>query len=425
MFAVLASALVLLGQAPEAKSSDLTPQEARTLKIALKELESSDGNPSPRTIQTLLNLGPKAASAAPQLVKMLEKASSADRDENENARYKYSLAAMNAASVLGEIGPAATDAYPALLKVFDAKESLSTPKRHRTGPSLSLRCFMAVPLVEVASAEQRKELAKHFGEAVKSRNRVEVESILEGLAALGPIAAPAIPAIVERMRSEKRFGIDRDGCLTLAAIGPEAVPALIDHYKWSVQNKQSPTYVLDAFIAMGSKAEKAVSFLVDDGLLDANEAIRAQAAEALGKIGSGDKKALTALMEAAQADESLQVKQKAMGALLATGKPAVPVLVEMFRKDPHNPGYPLAFSQFGPVAKEALPLVLQSLRDKNDEVRICSVMALRSFEDSSPEVIAALREVALKDTTPRISSAAAAAAKYLLSPKKSAAPRRR
>ena len=107
-----------------------------------------------------------------------------------------------------------------------------------------------------------------------------------------------------------------------------------------------------------------------------------------------------------------------MAALLLTGKPAIPSLVAMFRDDPHNPGYPLVFSFFGPDAKEALPLVLQSLEDKDDRVRIASVLALRSFGDSSPEVIASLRAVALKDKSPKASSLAMEAMKYLLLPKK-------
>jgi HEAT repeat protein len=145
----------------------------------------------------------------------------------------------------------------------------------------------------------------------------------------------------------------------------------------------------------------------------------------LGKIGSSDKKALTALVEAAQADESEEVKQKAMAALLLTGKPAIPSLVAMFRDDPHNPGYPLVFSFFGPDAKEALPLVLQSLGDKDDRVRRASVLALRSFRDNSPDVIAALRNVALKDPSPKTSAVAMEATKYLLSVKKSPGTPRR
>ena len=95
------------------------------------------------------------------------------------------------------------EASPVLLKVFDAKETLSTPKRHHIlSANLTLRCFMAVPLAEIASGEKRKELAEHFGEAVKVRDRAEVESILEGISESAVYGVPAIPGIVARLRLE-------------------------------------------------------------------------------------------------------------------------------------------------------------------------------------------------------------------------------
>lgn len=427
MFLVLASVAALIGQIPDAKASALTPQEARALKIAIKNIDTSDGSPSEESLQTLFRLGPKAADAVPQLVKLFEKTSSVSNDENSRAKREPSRLAMNVAKVLGMIGPGAADAYPALMKAFDSRTTPITSERHKSlSAQLPLRSRLAVPLAQIASGPEREKLAEHFGEALKVRSRVEVESILEGVAALGPAGAPAIPGIVERMkREEKRYDFDRDGCQTLAAIGSAAVPALIEHYKWTVANKHSPTYVIDTFIAMGPRAKAAVPVLVDDGLLDSNPAIRAQAAEALGQIASGDEKALTGLMEAAQADTSERVKEKAIAALIFTGRPAIPTLARMFRDDPHNPGYPLVFSFFGPAAKAAtLPLVMKSISDPDERVRLNSVLALRSFGDSSPEIITALHNVAIKDASPKASAAAMAAIRDLQTSSK-AAPRRR
>ena len=444
MFLALVS-VALLGQVPEAKKSDLTPSEARALKIALNDIEASDGNPSTASLQSLLNLGPKAASALPQLITAFEKAAAKDAEDSKDDQKPKprrspllgeaepdrpsARLASNLALVLGAIGPAATEAYPVLLKAFDAKESPLTSKRHNIlTADLPLRCCLAKPLARVAPVEKHKELAEHFGEALKMRGRVEIESILEGVAELAGDGVPAIPGIVARMRleSERGLDIDKEATKTLVAIGSASVPMLIEEYKERIKAKKSYYHMIDAFGSLGPRAKAAVPVLVEEGLLDPNPVLRESAAEALGKIGSSDKAALSGLVEAAKEDESTKVREKAMAALLSTGKPAIPSLVAMFRDDPHNPGYPLVFSFFGPDAKEALPLVLKSLEDKDDRVRIASVLALRSFGDSSPEVIASLREVALKDKSPRASSLAMEATKYLLLPKKPPeAPRRR
>lgn len=445
MFLALVS-VALLGQAPEAKKVELTPSEARALKIALNDIETSDGNPSTASLNSLLKLGPKAAPAVLQLITAFEKAAAKDPDAKDDQKPKprrspllgevepdrtSARLAFNLALVLGSIGPAASEAYPVLLKAFDAEKSPLTDKRHYIFTAdLPLRCRLARSLARVAPVEKHKELAEHLGEALKTRGRVEIESILEGISELAGDGVPAIPGIVARMRHESEPGkgrtdIDKDATKTLVAIGYASVPTLIEEYKERRKSKGNYAHIVNAFGELGPRAKAAAPVLAENGLLDPNPVLRESAAVALGKIGSNDKAVLSGLVEAAKEDESTKVREKAMAALLSTGKPAIPSLVAMFRDDPHNPGYPLAFSFFGPDAKEALPLVLQSLQDKDDRVRIASVLALRSFGDSSPEVIAALREVALKDKSPRASTLAMEATKYLLLPKKPPAARRR
>jgi len=113
----------------------------------------------------------------------------------------------------------------------------------------------------------------HFTEAEADRT-----SAFLGFSELGPLAKPAVPALIELLADEE---ISEDAARALAAIGPEALESLT-----SALTNRNPKIGLGAIIAlggMGTNALQAVPVL-SRCLNDEQSTIRLAAVEALGKI---------------------------------------------------------------------------------------------------------------------------------------------
>lgn len=135
--------------------------------------------------------------------------------------------------------------------------------------------------------------------------------------ALGDVEADpktAVPALAAVLKEGDKKELVEAAVTTLGKMGPTAVPPLIDAVKSKTDTpskgkpKKGPlptdptalvrTKAIEALGNIGAKAKPAVPVLIDS-LRDPN--VRTEAAEALGNIGPDAKEAVTALRDAAAA----------------------------------------------------------------------------------------------------------------------------
>jgi HEAT repeat protein len=169
-----------------------------------------------------------------------------------------------AAVALGELGPKAKDAIPALIEWLK--------KRQGAGDALADNCALA----------------------------------------LGKIGADAVPPLIELLKDKKAMVAWPHAANALKVMGPTgraAVPALVEVVKGST-DPLSPCLAMDALAAMGPSAKGAVPALIavlQQAKLPHPNA-RTHAVVALGKIGPDAKGATDALNELrGRADPILQL----------------------------------------------------------------------------------------------------------------------
>jgi HEAT repeat protein len=242
----------------------------------------------------------------------------------------------HAAIALGEIGPPAKQAVPALVGTIKTRE-----------PMIQVHAALALMKVDPGNRFAMETLIGALHGTDKSASHYAVRLLAE----LGPAAEPAIPALIEALNDDdadmRRRAADALGAIgpaaavaipaltdaigddyggdviylgsgaeaALAKIGPEAVPALaaaLRHGDAGVRWE-----VLVALGEMGPQAKDAVPVLIE--LLDSEEGPdRWYAAEVLGKLGPSARQAVPALREALR-DEEPQVRENAREALEKIG----------------------------------------------------------------------------------------------------------
>jgi HEAT repeat protein len=205
-------------------------------------------------------------------------------------------------------------------------------------PFLGPRAHAAVPLLAAALRDSRE-------------TRSASES---ALAALGPAAAGAIPALIELLGSAE--GEQESGHLihTLDAIGDAAVPPLIEALRAATTRARRP--LLLALERFGASARSAVPAIVPE-LRTKEMDVRSAAASALAKIGCDRPE-------------------------------AVAVLVEWLRRD--GPSEPVldVLASIGPLAREALPDLIAATKHERYEVRRSALRALGAVDPDAAVPIA-------------------------------------
>lgn len=159
------------------------------------------------------------------------------------------------------------------------------------------------------------------------RQSISIQNLVRSFAAaslakLCPTAKESLPALEQTLKSEQDSGIYYVAASALAAIGPEAVPALTSALTAAVYTKRGP--IIRALGELGSAAKQAVPMLMEvlqDPVLHDYLGVRSQAAESLGKIGPEAGAAVPALIEALK-DENSTVRSAAAGALGEIGSDA-------------------------------------------------------------------------------------------------------
>lgn len=285
-----------------------------------------------------------------------------------------------AAFYLGELGPAASPAIPALLRALhddagwvrhDAAEALL-----KIGPEPR----MIPDLVWLVKMDYRQR-APAIDALVKIGPAAipEVVPLLEfkrgeeegddvnntwGAAAdiLARIGAPSVPALIEALKIPSR----RAGAvLALGRIGPDAaaaIPALLALRSDPVRSDPDcRSSVADALGGIGPSARQAVPYLIDVVETTREDSYELQSAiQALGKIGPSAGSAVPAL------------RRRLQGGL---GAPNCPHCFDVIE----------ALGRIGPAARDALPEVKQAEAHPDESIRRVAAEALKKIGAGTPD----------------------------------------
>ncbi len=222
---------------------------------------------------------------------------------------------------------------------------------------------------------------------------------IEVLGRIGPAAAEAVPKLFPRagdgrLADGRATGLDWAMSLALGRIGRPAVPALIR----ALQGKDPDLrrFAVETLGVMQDEAAEAVPALI--AALD-DPALEPHVAHALGRIGPAAAPAVPAL--AVKLRQSDYGSGDILDALPRIGAAAVPVMVEVFRKEAGDflrPSEDIApdvegFLRLGPDACEAAPALRPYLTDRRPAIRAAAAVALGAIEPETPGVVPALIEV--------------------------------
>ena len=321
---------------------------------AVPELvKALDSGRHPAVVARILGeLGPTAKPAVPALIRALRGA-----------------ARKSAAAALGEIGPAAKSAVPALTAAV-ADPAMRTIAIRALG-GIGPEARPAVPtLIAVASS------------SVEARAEV-----IEALGRIGHATNGALGLLLQALQS-RTPGLRSWAIAALSAMGKEAAPAapaLVD------AARHGETDAFYALANMGPAAEAVVPSL--SNLLSSSDTeVRSLAAAALAFIDPSATAAIPILVRDCY---------DCVDALVAIGAPAVPSLIAVLRKDP-SPRRRLAavnaLKEMGPVANSARPALEALLRDGDSKIRNAAADAIRALggepEQAMPALLTALYDQA-------------------------------
>jgi len=155
----------------------------------------------------------------------------------------------------------------------------------------------------------------------------------------------------------------------------------------TIQMKNFLIFVVAA-LALGCQSDSRSNVSANDiqrlirDLKQGDENTRAEAAEALGDLGTAGKKALPALLMAL-GDEGERIRQNALRAIIAIGpdEKAIQPLTNSL-KDSDNEVRALsanALGQLGPLARKSIPALREAIHDRDENVQKEAAEALRAI----------------------------------------------
>jgi HEAT repeat protein len=212
-----------------------------------------------------------------------------------------------------------------------------------------------------------------------------------------PAAKAAASALTKALK-DPDSAVRLKAAITMGFLGPEgkaAVPLLIEGLKQEIRFLDCTR--MDAAIALGriGPDAKAAIPALTESLRDELFFVRPEAALALGKIGPAAKAALPDLRRALK-DEKMNTRVSAAVALWwleGKAKEPLPVLIEALQGrgkkgcEPVESGtiklITTTLGEMGPKAREAIPLLMPLLKDREWSIRRAAADALKKID---PEV---------------------------------------
>jgi len=297
--------------------------------------------------------------------------------------------------VLVQLGPRAKEALPDLLKLCSSDDTGLRVAAVQIIGAIGEEAASAVPLITRFLDSKEEELR---------------EAAAGALGGIGPSAGQASKKLA-RLAIEDRVMVSLTAMTALAEIGEAAkpaIPVLMDALKH--KDPEVRENALQAFARLGNMGEPAVPLTLEL-MEDPNEDVRWRAAEALGNSGVETETVVRALAKALRdPGEERKVRAAAAVALARMRRPPLEALPELtLAMQTYDPIEATKYSSqiearrwaaaavgyIGPRAREAIPVLVRLLDDKSAYVRVNAAEALgmmgKSAETAIPELEARMK----------------------------------
>lgn len=345
------------------------------------------------------------------------------------------LVRAQAAHQLGAMGEAARPAIESLVALLADTDphvratAARAALKIRPGPEVTL------PIIKKLLADSDEAARMRFLHTLADLGKEVVPGLIESLkdddlakyacvvlAEIGPEAAEAAPALIERLKSEKRPEVRQQLIMALGAVeSAESAPDLIAIVEDTEHDSRIPAAF--ALGRLGPSAKQAAAALTK-GMDDANPVLKVVCAWALVRVGPDDQsskdKAIGVLVEGLSSDNPLvqkaamraladlrpkapgvlpavkrilegdnrELAAEALDILAAMGESAVGQLVEALQKAELRAVAAAVLGHIGPDAKTAVPTLLELLKIEKDPTnRRELLLALSSIAPTTKEAV--------------------------------------
>jgi HEAT repeat protein len=390
----------------------------------LAELVAAAKSPDEATrIQAIHKLGASGNPAAiPVLVTLLRSASPVDR--------------AYAAKALGQLGAPAKSAAKEIIDLLGdphpvvRRQAIGALQGIRPGPKVAVPLF--VKLMQDADPGVRMNVMAAVADAKGAAVPALIEALKNDAAAywaclilrdIGPDAAPAVPALVAKLK-DKRPEIRREAILALAAIGSPESAARVAPLLKDPDSRTAATYALGVIGRIPPDAESIVRANAesDDKLLattslwalarvhpkdpklisravtelvarlsDDDPFVRAAAARALAALPRNPQIAMPIFEKAfAAGDET--TRHYMLDALASLGPQAVPRLIAALEHPAMRAQVSGILGRIGPPAAPATKALSKLVNDSDPDVAIEAAHALARIGPAAKEAVPALVE---------------------------------
>jgi HEAT repeat protein len=307
-----------------------------------QELERPEESARRNAAYALGKLGSQAAQSIPNLLERLQKDSSPKVREA-------------AAFALGEIG----------------RESINAAANQKLVPVLANALKDENSLVRRSAAFALGNLGNDAAaalDALDSAMSDPVPAVRQNVAwALGKLGGDSLPSIRKALVDTDSL-VQRDGATALASFDPKAArPALDDLLGLCLKNNSEVRKAaLGVIVKIVGPDDKAAVAPLRQALLDPDSEVRANAALALSNIGGKNAlAALPLLRNAMRTSVDVDLRRQAA----------------------------VAIRNIGPEAKDAVPDLVEALRDPDEETRTNAALALGGIGENAASAVPALVRV--------------------------------
>ncbi|WP_298868330.1 HEAT repeat domain-containing protein [uncultured Gimesia sp.] len=355
--------------------TDFAAAQAPDINSLILELDSKDEGKKELAAHELGEIGPLAKSAVPALIKAIKSDSVGLRSE--------------AIIALGEIGPDAAAAVPELAKILRSHSII-----------LKFNALKALRQIGPASLPAEKQIAT----LLESNNSYIKVAAAWTLWSVNPDNAENQSKAIKVLISSLDLPINEvrsDAAVALAEIGAPAVKPLLAKLKTKYKGNHTVEcqQICDVFAQMGVQGEAAIPTLLKALKVEETSLVW-RSAHALGAIGAKPEEVVPALIPLLT-NSSAEVRAHAaiaLGNYGAKAKSAVPGLSKLLSDSDLNVKLDAAsaLGSIGPDASSAVPQLSKAMQEGPTALTLTSASTLAAIGEAS---VPALNKLLSKDSS--------------------------
>ncbi|MEW6079140.1 MAG: HEAT repeat domain-containing protein [Thermodesulfobacteriota bacterium] len=304
-------------------------EENRKIRLVVQtiRLESSDWLVQREAVNQFVDLGKDAMPGLPALVRVIE--------DQSNRHAHYDEIRCGAVRAIGNIGPDARTATPALIRLMNSKDfqvrTEVVKAMEKIGPPEDKA--IQETLIQVLNGNPELIVFRDGLAAVLPSNSKQMAykgtiygdpdfdvrlAAAEALGNFGPPAVAAVPALLDASLKDIDYDVRRQAVVALCKIQPDG-DAAMQALDTALSDKKATAREAAVLALRKVRPENRESWLpkIIACLDDTDEAVRFGAVKTLSEYKIRSDKVFQALHRVALEDKSLKVKQEAVNALHA------------------------------------------------------------------------------------------------------------